>query len=117
MSRIAIGMYAAQHSFTLTILKPFWLHITFTTAFGCLFPGICGIIYPEGQKLYSVTMFVNMIGDFVFGPDGCCQYKGQLVLPHNITGPVLYTGFRSGIGQCLKSESAHIIMRRLFGIA
>src|SRR5205809_7966295 len=58
-------------------------------------------------------MFMNMIGDRMTRPKRRRQNKRDLVLPGHITGAISHTGFRSAVGQRLKTERALIKVRRL----
>src|SRR5215216_5220717 len=62
-------------------------------------------------------MLKNVIGDRMLRADRGSQHKRNLVLPHDITGALSYTGFRSAIGQWLKAERTLIKMRRLLRVA
>src|SRR6059058_3809008 len=62
-------------------------------------------------------MFESVTGDWMVRPNRCGQNKRDLVLPDRVTGAISHAGFRSAVGQRLKTERALIKMRRLFGVA
>src|SRR6266478_6166586 len=61
-------------------------------------------------------MFMNVTGDRMTRPKRRRQNKRDLVLPDHITGAIPHAGFRSTIGQRLKTERALIKVGRLFGV-
>src|SRR5687768_4753602 len=69
--RFAIGVYAADHYFSAFVFQALWFHIAPPATAGSLLPRISSIVYPQGQELYAIAMFINMISYFVMGTDGC----------------------------------------------
>ena len=61
-------------------------------------------------------MLMNVLGDWMFRPNWRGQDKLDLILANDVAGAISHTGFRSTVGQRLKTERALIKMRRLFGV-
>src|SRR2546427_575412 len=61
-------------------------------------------------------MFESVTGDWMVRPNRCRQNKRDLVLPHHITAAFVHAGFRSAVGQWLKTKRSLIKMRCLLGV-
>src|SRR5207302_773302 len=107
---------AAKYDFPLLICKRFRLHVTFAAALGRFFPSRGRVLYFQCDHFHAVTMFENVIGNWMFRANRRGQSKRDLVLPHHITGAISHAGFRSAIGYRLKTERALVKMRRLLGV-
>ena len=66
MNGFTISMNTAHYHFAIFIFQCCWLHITFAATLGGFLPCTCCIFNFQAPRLYTITMFVNMISDFIF---------------------------------------------------
>ena len=65
----------------------------------------------------TIAMFLNVLVYGVTGLKRSCKHYPHFALYQNIGRPVSYSGFRTCIGQTLKTESSFIKVGSLLGIA
>src|SRR5437016_12843919 len=110
-------MDPAQDDFAVLVLQRFRFHVAFAAALGGFFPGRGRVFHFQPDHFHAVAMFESVTGDWMVRPNRCRQNKRDLVLPYRVTGAISDAGFRSAVGEWLKTERALIKMRRLLGVA
>jgi hypothetical protein len=86
-------------------------------AFGGFFPGLAGVVDPQGYVADAITVGADMFRDVPVGTKRGGQHETDFALLQDVGGAIADAGFRTRIGDKLVAKSQPVEISRLAGIA
>src|ERR1700722_4235651 len=81
---------------------------TRSSAPGCLFPALAGIIDPQCDRAHTVSMFCHMLRDERVRPERSGQHETHLPLLHNVGSSIAASSLGTRVSNKFHAESRAI---------